>query len=118
MVSTGFVGLRVPREDIMLRTKVFASAPETKYIPTRKMATTDVMPDSGSSARVAKNAEFKALHQYFTKRSHNPLKKKQSIVALCGKLIRVLYTLGTKRIPYQPSDVLGPVRQAQLQMAA
>lgn len=67
---------------------------------------------------VAKNAEFKALHQYFTKRSHNPLKKKQSIVALCGKLIRVLYTLGTKRIPYQPSDVLGPVRQAQLQMAA
>ncbi|MFC7751655.1 transposase, partial [Paenibacillus thermoaerophilus] len=67
---------------------------------------------------VTKNAEFKALHQYFTKRSHNPLKKKQSIVALCGKLIRVLYTLGTKRIPYQPSDVLGPVRQAQLQMAA
>ena len=67
---------------------------------------------------VAKNAEFKALHQYFTKRSHNPLKKKQSIVALCGKLIRVLYTLGTKRIPYQANDVLGPVRQAQLQMAA
>lgn len=67
---------------------------------------------------VAKNAEFKALHQYFTKRSHNPLKKKQSLVALCGKLIRVLYTLGTKRISYDANDVLGPVRQAQLQMAA
>lgn len=67
---------------------------------------------------VAKNAEFKAMHQYFTKRSHNPLKKKQSIVALCGKLIRVLYTLGTKRISYQANEVLGPVRQAQIQMVA
>lgn len=67
---------------------------------------------------VAKNAEFKALHQYFTKRSHNPLKKKQSIVALCGKLIRVLHTLGTKCIPYNASDVLGPVRQSQIQMVA
>ncbi|MFC4812956.1 IS110 family transposase [Paenibacillus sp. GCM10023250] len=67
---------------------------------------------------VAKNAEFKALHQYFTKRSQNPLKKKQSLVALCGKLIRVLYTLGTQCIPYHPDEVLGPVRQAQLQMAA
>lgn len=67
---------------------------------------------------VAKNAEFKALHQYFTKRAHNPLKKKQSLVALCGKLIRVLYTLGTKQIRYNASDVLGPIRQSQLQTAA
>lgn len=67
---------------------------------------------------VAKNAEFKALHHYFTKRSQNPLKKKQSIVALCGKLIRVLYTLGTKCVPYNATDVLGPVRQSQIQMVA
>lgn len=67
---------------------------------------------------VAKNAEFKALHHYYTKRKHNPLKKKQSIVALCGKLIRVLHTLGRKRICYNATDVLGPVRQSQLQMAA
>ncbi|MNJ00776.1 hypothetical protein D3C73_1602030 [compost metagenome] len=67
---------------------------------------------------VAKNAEFKALHHYYTKRTQNPLKKKQSIVALCGKLIRVLHTLGTKRIRYNATDVLGPVRQSQLQMAA
>lgn len=67
---------------------------------------------------VAKNAEFKALHHYYTKRSQNPLKKKQSIVALCGKLIRVLHTLGTKQIRYNADSVLGPVRQSQLQMAA
>lgn len=67
---------------------------------------------------VAKNAEFKVLHQYFTKRSQNPLKKKQSIVALCGKLIRVLHTLGTKQVRYDANDVLGPVREAQLQKTA
>lgn len=67
---------------------------------------------------VAKNAEFKELHQYFTNRNQNPLKKKQSIVTLCGKLIRVLFTLGTKQISYNAVDVLGPIRQSQLQRAA
>lgn len=64
---------------------------------------------------VAKNEEFKALHKYYTTRSQNPLKKKQSIIALCGKLVRVLYTLGTKQKEYNENDVLGPVRQAHLQ---
>lgn len=67
---------------------------------------------------VAKNPEFKALHHYYTRRAENPLKKKQSLVALCGKLIRVLHTLGTKRVRYNANDVLGPVRQSQLQNAA
>jgi transposase len=64
---------------------------------------------------VAKNKEFKALHKYFTTRSQNPLKKKQSLIALCGKLIRVLHTLGTKEREYNALEVLGPVRQAQIQ---
>lgn len=40
---------------------------------------------------VAKNRAFKALHQYYTKRPNNPLKKMQSLIALCNKLIRVLF---------------------------
>ncbi len=40
---------------------------------------------------VAKNRAFKALHHYYTKRSTNPLKKMQSLIALCGKLVRVLF---------------------------
>ncbi|WP_420832494.1 hypothetical protein [Paenibacillus periandrae] len=67
---------------------------------------------------VAKNKEFKALHKYFTIRSQNPLKKKQSLIALCGKLIRVLHTLGTKQREYNANDVLGPERLAQLQQMA
>jgi transposase len=67
---------------------------------------------------VAKNAEFKALHKYYTTRSQNPLKKKQSLIALCGKLIRVLFTLGTKQKEYDANDVLGPVRITQFQQEA
>lgn len=67
---------------------------------------------------VAKNEAFKALHKHYTTRSQNPLKKKQSIIALCGKLIRVLYTLGTKQRTYNATEVLGPVRQGQLQLEA
>lgn len=67
---------------------------------------------------VARNAEFKALHKHFITRSENPLKKKQSLIALCGKLIRVLYTLGTKQKEYNANDVLGPIRVAQLQRVA
>jgi transposase len=64
---------------------------------------------------VAKNEEFKALHTYFTTRSQNLLKKKQPLIALCGKLLRVLHTLGTKQRAYNANEFLGPVRLAQLQ---
>lgn len=37
----------------------------------------------GIMPMIAKNDEFKTLHRYYTTRAENPLKKKQSIVALC-----------------------------------
>jgi len=55
---------------------------------------------------VAKNHEFKVLHHYYTTRAKNPLKKKQSLIALCCKLIRVLFALGKKRIPYDGKKLL------------
>lgn len=67
---------------------------------------------------VAKNEAFKSLHKHYTTRSQNPLKKKQSLIALCGKLIRVLHTLGTKQIEYNAIDVIGPVRNYQIQQEA
>ncbi|MEI7028396.1 IS110 family transposase [Paenibacillus sp. y28] len=67
---------------------------------------------------VAKNEAFKALHKHYTTRSQNPLKKKQSIIALCGKLIRVLHTLGTKQRGYNAIEVIGPVRHFQMQQGA
>jgi transposase len=55
---------------------------------------------------IAQNHAFKALHQYFTTRNVNPLKKKQSMIALCCKLIRVLFTVGKKRIAFSPEKML------------
>jgi transposase len=40
---------------------------------------------------VAKNEAFKALHKYYTERPNNPLKKMQSLIALCNKLIRIMF---------------------------
>jgi transposase len=67
---------------------------------------------------VATNKEFKALHKYYTTRAQNPLKKKQSLIALCGRLIRILHTLGTKQRLYNATEVLGPVHQASVQQSA
>ncbi|BBE29894.1 IS110 family transposase [Tepiditoga spiralis] len=67
---------------------------------------------------VAQNKEFKLLHRYYTTRKTNPLKKKQSLVALMGKLIRIIYTLMTKKKEYDPEkllkDIKGPKRQSFL----
>ncbi|BFH16712.1 IS110 family transposase [Paenibacillus melissococcoides] len=67
---------------------------------------------------LAKNEAFKTLQKHYTNRSQNPLKKKQSLIALCGKLIRVLHTLGTKQRAYNADEMLGPVRQSQMQLEA
>jgi transposase len=45
---------------------------------------------------VAKNGAFKALHKYYTERPNNPLKKMQSLIALCNKLIRILFGIMKK----------------------
>src|SRR5699024_6454784 len=45
---------------------------------------------------VSKNKEFGEIHKYYTTRRDNPLKKKQSLIAVCCKLIRVLYAMLTK----------------------
>jgi transposase len=42
------------------------------------------------------NKAFRTLHEYYTTRTVNPLRKKQSIVVLCGKLLKVLHGISTK----------------------
>ncbi|UNJ81270.1 IS110 family transposase [Metabacillus dongyingensis] len=55
---------------------------------------------------VAKNTAFKALHEYFTTRKTNPLKKMQSLIAICNKLIRILFTIGTKQCEFSEDRML------------
>lgn len=54
---------------------------------------------------VAIHPEFKRLRQHFKARVVHPLKPKQSLIALCGKLIRILFTIVMRRLAPP-----GPVR--------
>jgi transposase len=67
---------------------------------------------------VAKNPAFKALHDYYTTRNQNPLKKKQSLIALCCKLIRILFTIGKKQIAFSAEKMLNDIPHFQLQEVA
>lgn len=63
---------------------------------------------------VANNPTFKALHAYYTKRSNRPLKKQQSLTALCGKLLRVLFAIGKKQCEFDGNKLLKGLPQNEL----
>ena len=67
---------------------------------------------------VAHNPTFKALHQYYTTRSERPLKKQQSLIALCCKLLRVLFVIGQKQCEFDSSKLLRGLPQALALQAA
>jgi transposase len=61
---------------------------------------------------LASNDEFKAMHQRNLTREKNPLKKLQSIVALCGKLVRIIYTLLTKGCEYDAEKLTNDMQRS------
>jgi transposase len=67
---------------------------------------------------VAHNPTFKALHQHYTKRPDNPLKKQQSLIALCCKLLRVFFTIGQKQCEFDGSKLLQGLPQITTLQAA
>ncbi|TEB08209.1 Transposase IS116/IS110/IS902 family protein [Pelotomaculum schinkii] len=66
---------------------------------------------------VAKNNEFSELHQYYNTRANNPLKKKQSLILLCCKLIRIFFTLMTKKVAYDPEKMMRDIKRPEIQAA-
>ncbi|WP_350345112.1 IS110 family transposase [Proteinivorax tanatarense] len=67
---------------------------------------------------VGKNKEFGSIHHYYTTRVHNPLKKKQSIIAICCKLIRVLFAILTKNEEYSAQRLIADIKRPSIQLAA
>lgn len=63
---------------------------------------------------VAKNPEFRALHEYYTTRQSNPLKKKQSIIAISCKLIRIFYAILKNNTVYDPQKMLSDIHRQPL----
>jgi transposase len=58
---------------------------------------------------IRSNAEFRELHQYYTTRRKNPLKKKQSVVALSCKLIRIFYVILKKGVKYNAEKFVSDI---------
>lgn len=57
---------------------------------------------------------IKELHVYYTTRRQNPLKKMQSLIVIACKILRVIFTILTKGVAYDPKKLLGDiVRQNQ-----
>ena len=67
---------------------------------------------------VAKNEAFKELHQYYTTREENPLKKKQSLILLCCKMIRIFHTLLTKQVCYDQKKMMSDIKRYPMPEAA
>lgn len=55
---------------------------------------------------VRHNPTFRMLHRYYTTRPNRPLKGQQSLIALCGKLLRVLFVIGQKQCEFDGSKLL------------
>lgn len=66
---------------------------------------------------LATNDEFRSLHEYYTTRAANPLKKKQSAIALCGKLIRIFYVVLVKGTVYDGQKMLADIHRNGTQVA-
>lgn len=61
---------------------------------------------------LGKNQEFRLLHQRNLTRDNNPLNKMQSIIALCGKLIRIFYAILSKGVDYSSEKMLSDMEQS------
>lgn len=62
-----------------------------------------------AKSAVAHADEFKELHAYYTTRKDNALKKKQSLVVIACKILRVIFAILTKGTPYDPKKLLGDI---------
>lgn len=59
---------------------------------------------------IGKNAEFREIHQYYTTRENNPLKKMQSLIAVACKLIRIFYVILTRGVDYDGRKMLSDIK--------
>lgn len=62
---------------------------------------------------LASNDAFKVMHRKNLTREQNPLNKMQSIIALCGKLVRVIYAILTKGCVYDATKMINDMQQSK-----
>ena len=60
---------------------------------------------------VVHSPEFRSIHQYYTTRDKNPLKKMQSMIAVACKLIRIFYLILQTGATYDAAKMMGDIRR-------
>ena len=63
---------------------------------------------------ICKNQEIKLLYKYLITRKENPLKKKQALIVISGKMVKIMYSLIKKEEVYDKEKVLGIYRKQQI----
>lgn len=67
---------------------------------------------------LARNKEFREIYDYYVTRVKNPLKRRQAMVAVSCKLIRVFYAILTKGVEYDRIKMISDIhRESELQVA-
>lgn len=60
---------------------------------------------------VSHSTEFRSIHQYYTTRENNPLKRMQSMIAVACKLVRVFYLILKTGASYDAAKLMGDIRR-------
>ena len=71
----------------------------------------------GALTLIGQNDEFREIYDYYQTREDNPLKKMQALMAVACKLLRVLYAMITKGLPYDPDKLLSDIHRPQKKAA-
>lgn len=65
----------------------------------------------GAKSAAVHTDEFKLLHEYYTTRNENPLKKMQSLIVVVCKLLRVIFTILRTGRRYDPGKMMKDIKQ-------
>ncbi|MBP3195756.1 MAG: IS110 family transposase [Butyrivibrio sp.] len=65
----------------------------------------------GAKSVVAHTEEFKLIHEYYTTRTNNPLKKMQSLIVIACKLLRIIFAILKKGIKYDSQKMLDDIKR-------
>lgn len=60
----------------------------------------------GAMSVVSHNEAFRKIHEYYTTRAVNPLKKMQSLIVIACKLLRIIFTILKKGVHFDPDRML------------
>lgn len=67
-----------------------------------------------AKSAVVHSQEFRQLHQYYTTRKENPLKKMQSLIAVACKILRIIYTILRTGQQYDPERMLKDIKRPEV----